>query len=309
MLLTKKLGETKNSFYIYTEINILRLSAGSHQKPTTMKKINIYKCMFGIALAFSVAGCKQEEAKEEEVKDPISVETDVKLDIVMSDIPSPMELTTDITKSGASINKSVMNPTTKTSSYTTNSKQALNLGVYFADLGYVAGYNQIQDANNYLATVKQLADNMGVGNAFDKEFYDRFAKHLGNNDSMIVVMDDGYKNAKKYLQSNDRVGIACQILAGGWVEGLYIATQIVGTTPKDATNALIYQRIGEQKYSLKNLFDLFEQLKMNTEVNNLMTMLQDIQNGFSNISPGNVSNAQVVMLGEKITALRNQIAN
>lgn len=273
-----------------------------------IKKILATTTMCYLAASIIIS-CRStnDDVQEEQVKDPISVETDVKLDIVMSDIPSPMELTTDITKSGASINKSILNATSKSGAYTTNSKKALNLGIYFADLGYVAGYNQIQDATSYLTTVKQLSENMGISNAFDQSFYERFSKNMGNNDSMVVVMDDGYKNAKKYLQSNDRVAMACQVLAGGWVEGLYIATQVLGNTPKDATNAIIFQRVGEQKYSLKNLFDLFYQLQSNQDVASLTSTLQDIQNAYTNISPASVSSGQVTMLAEKVAALRKQI--
>lgn len=264
-----------------------------------------------LLIATLIIGCKsgEEEQTQEEIKDPVSVETDVKVDIVLSDIPSPMELTADITKSGALIRKEILNSTNKWSNYTTNSKKSLNLGVYFADLGYVSGYNQVQDATGYLGAVKQLSDALGVGNAFDKSFYDRFNKNMGNNDSMIVVMDDGYKSAKAYLQSNDRVALACQVLAGGWVEGLYLATQVLGTAPKDANNAVVFQRIGEQKYSLKNLFDLFNQLQGNTEISSLMEMMKDIQSLYSNITPASVGPTQVATISEKITALRNQIVN
>lgn len=268
-----------------------------------------FNFLLGITMTVFFTHCKQQPYKEEEVKDKITVATDVKLDLVIASFPSPSVLTNDIKASNLPLKKELMNVVSKSGSYTNNNKKAINLGIYFADLSYVAGYGQLQDANSYLSTVKQFAEGMGIGNAFDQSFYERFNKNLGNSDSMSVVMDEGYKNAKNYLQTNDRAAVASLMLAGGWVEGLYLATQTIGNSSKNDTNKMVYQRIGEQKFSLQSLMDLMDQLKSNQDVAALQQMMQDMQNTYSNLSPSALTQSQVAMIGEKVSALRNQLVN
>src|SRR6185369_8628162 len=84
-------------------------------------------------------------------------------------VPSPIQTALLIQKSGVTYDKSILNPGNKNGQYASDFTQALNLGIYGADLGYVSMYNQTQDALGYLAGVKQLADKLGVSAAFDQQ--------------------------------------------------------------------------------------------------------------------------------------------
>jgi len=55
-----------------------------------------------------------------------------------------------------------------------------------------------------------------------------------------------------YLKENGRDNISALMIAGGWVEGLYIATQVA----KGNSTVELKQRIAEQKLSLKDLVGL-----------------------------------------------------
>jgi uncharacterized protein YjgD (DUF1641 family) len=53
------------------------------------------------------------------------------------------------------------------------------------------------------------------------------------------------------LKEGDREAVSALVIAGGWVEGLYLASQHMTDD-----NTELKQRIAEQKYSLKDLIDL-----------------------------------------------------
>src|SRR5262245_12023422 len=71
-------------------------------------------------------------------------------------MPSPLQIANIIQKSGSNYNKAMLNPVDRLPKYTESMKQALNLGIYGADLGYITMYNNTPDALEYYKTVNQL---------------------------------------------------------------------------------------------------------------------------------------------------------
>ncbi len=129
----------------------------------------------------------------------------------------------------------------------TNFSKALNLGIYGADLGYVIVYDQTQDAIAYLKTTKQVSDDLGLVGVFNEDIINRFTKNIGNKDSLLVLTSDAFRMGDAYLKDNDRMDVSALILAGGWIESLYLATNISKAKPnEDITN-----RIAEQKLSFQ----------------------------------------------------------
>lgn len=239
----------------------------------------------------------------------ITAETDVALDLVMYDIPSPVDVARDIANSGIPYNKSLLNSTSKSGSYSTTYKKATNLGVYVADLSYAAAYEQTQDATSYLSTSTQLAENLGIGGAFNQELIKEFEKNLSNKDTMASLINQAYKNADKFLRSNDRVSVAAMVMAGGWLEGMYISLKAIEDKPKDAQNRLVYERIGGQGQPLKNLLKLLNQFKDNQELTTLSGPLAELDSVvYRNIpGPGAANINNVPKIAEKIYMLRAEM--
>lgn len=63
---------------------------------------------------------------------------------IFFNIPSPMETAALLKKTGAQYNGKILNDVNKVDSYTAASQQALNLGVYGADLSYASVFNHTQ---------------------------------------------------------------------------------------------------------------------------------------------------------------------
>jgi hypothetical protein len=176
---------------------------------------------------------------------------------VFFSIPSPIETTSLLQSAGAKYNAKYLNPIENVSKYSSITDKALNLGIYGTDLSFTSIFSQTQESMLYLRCTNTLAGSLGISGAFDETTTSRIEANLENKDSLLTIISDSYWNSDKYLKENGQAGVSALIVAGGWIEGLYIATQIANTTKNDA----ISTRIGEQKLSLDNLIALLDSYK------------------------------------------------
>jgi hypothetical protein len=177
-------------------------------------------------------------------------------DVVVT-VPSPLELSSLLQRSGANFNEKALSAPNDVSKYTTTFKQAVNLGVYGADLGYVTYFKQTQLATNYLRSTTNLANSLSITGAFETSQLERVERNLGNRDSILYIITEQFEATETHLKQVQRADIAALIIAGGWIEGLHLAGSIQNT--KD--NPLIRTRIGELKLSLISVISLLSKFK------------------------------------------------
>lgn len=234
--------------------------------------------LFMLAVSSLFLGSCTGDKKEEEPKEKVdSTQANfLKLDNAIFSIPSPIQTSLLIKKSGAKYDKTLLNATNKVANYSTNFSKALNLGIYGADVGYVAIYDQNQDALAYLSAVRKLADDIGVSSAFDATLMKRFEANLGKRDSLIMLVSDGFRTGDDFLQNNERKDVAGLVIAGGWLEGLYFTLAVA----KQTKNQEIINRIGEQKSTLENLIKLLTPYYEQPEYTEFLDALIDLAYDF-----------------------------
>jgi len=177
---------------------------------------------------------KQEEADASEEFDAASEELNKKVESVIYEIPSPSEIPYIIENTGAEFNPNLVNDEQKFEEYMVSQQKAgFNLGVYATDIGYLSSYGKTQEALNYFDVCMKLSEYLGIQDAIDMELVQRFENNLANTDSLGEIIDQTINNSEKYLQQNERNNIAALVIGGTFIEGLYIATQMIDTYPKD----------------------------------------------------------------------------
>jgi hypothetical protein len=77
-------------------------------------------------------------------------------------LPSPLESAMLIKSAGGSFDPKFLNSIENTKLYTTNSSQALNLGIYTCDLSFASLYDQTQLIISYMNAAKKMADGLGI---------------------------------------------------------------------------------------------------------------------------------------------------
>jgi hypothetical protein len=167
-------------------------------------------------------------------------------------IPSPIQTAMLVQKSGVSYDKSILIPTGNADAYTDNFSKSLALGMYGADLGYIALYNKTQDVLGYFATVKKLGDELGISGAFDAKTVEKIQGNLDKKDSLLNIVALAYRSSDQFLKDERRNEVASVILAGGWIESLYFSISAL----KQRNNEELRNRVAEQKTALSSIIKL-----------------------------------------------------
>ena len=242
-----------------------------------------YKLLIFILPAVLLAACggvKEDEKGEAQIQKTID-SSDVAIGISgkVFIIPSPIQTAMLIQKSGAKYDKSLLNEFGKVTTYSTKFQKCLNLGIYGADLGYTTLYSQTQDAISYFKVVNNLATDLGIFSAFDKEIMERFQKNIASKDSTLTLVSSAYRSGNDFLRNNNRNEEAALIIAGGWIETLQFAIQVMKTNANDD----LQRRIAEQKNVLTNLINLLSVYKTNASYSALISELNDLKILYENV--------------------------
>ncbi|MBI4931126.1 MAG: hypothetical protein HY841_10210 [Bacteroidetes bacterium] len=190
-------------------------------------------------------------------------------------IPSPIELAQLIQKAGAKYNKDLLNDPNNVTKYSTNTSKALNLGVYGADLSYTSVFDDnTQESILYLACTRKLAESLGVGNAFDEKTVDRIQNNTGKKDSLLTIISDSYMNTDEMLKESQRENASSLVIAGGFIEALYLGTQLSKTSknPLDIIN-----RIAEQKGTLDNVVGLLSSYEQDAGIAGVLADVKQLK--------------------------------
>lgn len=191
-------------------------------------------------------------------------------------IPSPVEMASLIKSSDSKYQSDLLNSIDNAKNYTDYKSQALNLGIYFSDITYSSIFERTQESISYLSTIKTMAEDLGIADAIDKDMYKRLEENKENRDSLLTIFSETYWNLNAYLKEEKREEIAAMIIAGGWFEGLYLAVNHADN------NEAIKQRIGEQKYTLKDLNTLINSYE-SSKVSGIKKDLKEMSQIYSKI--------------------------
>ncbi|MDD2563997.1 MAG: hypothetical protein PHU27_07275 [Salinivirgaceae bacterium] len=230
-----------------------------------------------IVLCFIILwGCDQtnqqgttgSKSRNNELVDTINSTQILNINDNLFSIPSPHQVSKILIDLKIEYNPEILNPTQNTRKYSNSYKKALNLGVYGADLGYVNLYEKTQEAITYFSVIKILAEELDISNAFNKETIKSIEKNLTNQDSLLHLLSNSYQDIDLFLKTNDQEHTGVLILAGGWIESMFMLTQFAINT----NNQQLCTRIGENKHPLSNLIKI---LSKYTEKNKIYQTLVD----------------------------------
>jgi hypothetical protein len=236
-----------------------------------------------------LAGCRSDGSKarkqEAEPVAPQDIER-VKQDIkqankIFEALPSPLESAMLIKSAGAPFDKKFLNPVENAKLYTTSRSQALNLGLYTCDLSFASLYDQTQLIIDYMNAAKKMADGLGILDAIDQKTIENLEENINNKDAILDIISETFLNSNSYLADNDQNAVAAIVLVGGWVEGLYISTQLVDL--KNFTGNKLVNTIVDQKLSIQILVNLLDSNKGHPTVDELITQMKELSIVFDKV--------------------------
>ena len=250
-------------------------------------KTYIIVAFAGISMLFSACSNSENSNVEDQIDASIDSTSSAKENVVQNlnkakqvfySLPSPIETAMLMKRAGAKYNDEFLNSIDNLPNYTTTKSMALNLGIYSADLSFASMFDQSQASVKYLTATKKLADNLGILNAVEQSTVKRMENNVNNRDSLMEIISETLMNSNSFLKENDRAEVAALILAGGWIEGLYIGTKIAQNTED---NAELINRIIDQRLSLKTLMSLLKEYENSEDVKSVyndFTKMQELYN-------------------------------
>jgi hypothetical protein len=240
--------------------------------------------------------------------DTVDKYTQFKYDMIISNIPFPFEMLDKLFDSKIVFDQKITNPVSNISKYGVNNSKALNLGIYGADLAYSVTFEKFHQIGPYVKNTKKLAEDLNIPLAFNQETMDRYNKYKDNKDSLAKVIFDSYTEVDKTLKSNERIGLAGLVVAGSWLEGLYLSTKSFVGTPKTIENKEVYSVIWKQKLHLDNIIKLIKDFQNEPYFAGLLNELNDIKSIYDHLEIGTeINEKELVLLNQKVEKLRNRI--
>lgn len=236
------------------------------------------------------AACRSDQkkstdfSKEFEVPDSVIYEGDLEIseqamEEIVQNISSPVEIAALIKAVGVPYSNQYLATTDYVDNYNTSFKQALGLGIFGADLGYQNMYNKTGGVIDYIQAIKTLADGIRVGQFFDFTTLKRLATNNQNLDSLMYISVQNFNQMDRYLRENKRSNLSSLIVAGVWIESMYLLGEVI----KESPNAELSEKIGEQKIILGNLMILLRNYERDPKFKELIDDLTEIQEVYKDV--------------------------
>jgi len=169
---------------------------------------------------------------------------------------TPVEICVIFERLGIPYNNAALNPASNSDLYLSNSKAAINTGIYGVDFGYLKLFGIGQDVINYMVTIREMSNKLGIPDHFLLEPIKRVQEDMSNTDTITALMQKAYSDIENHLRESGRESTAGLMVMGGWVEAMYLATQLVYNPANP--DPVVIQKIAEQKYTLTSLLSFMK---------------------------------------------------
>jgi len=201
------------------------------------------------------------------------------LEEIVQNVSSPIEMAALIKEIGVPFSTKYLATTDYVDRYNTSFKMAYSLGVFGADLGYLNIYDKSNQVIDFLTAINKLADGIKVGQFFDFETLKRLATSRESIDSLMYISVNSFNNMDSYLRDNNRGHLSALMIAGTWVEGMYLVTQVAS----EKSNPELSERIGEQKINLNNIMLILDNYKEHEQVMKVIESLDGLKEEFDKV--------------------------
>lgn len=198
---------------------------------------------------------------------------------IVENISSPVEIASMIKNSGVPYSRAYLASTENVSQYTSSFQHAFVLGILGADLGYLNMYQKTSAMLDYLSAIKSLSDAIKIGQFFDFTTLKRLSTNNTNLDSLVYISVHNFNQMDKYLRDNNRGSMSSLMIAGAWIEGMYILTQVV----KDKPSKELSDWVANQQVFLGDILNILKSYVKDPQYNELYTDFERIKEAYAGV--------------------------
>jgi hypothetical protein len=132
----------------------------------------------------------------------------------------------------------------------------MNLGVYGVDMGYMKIFGVNRQIVSYFNTIQTLSERLNMPDTFLADAIRGLDADINDADSITKLMNDAYRKIDIHLRQEGSEGTLGLMLMGGWIEAMYLATQL--TYDPENPDPQVVGKLAEQKYSLISLLSFMK---------------------------------------------------
>lgn len=249
-----------------------------------MKKL-VFQSVAVAAVAFSlsVTSCGGDTDTDTPV-DTMPVDTGMTVVVTedMIGVPSPNDIFQFMKDLGPKNGDgNLLNPIDNEKKYASKKAQAINLGIYSADLLYASTFEVQDKVLGYFGTCMRMGTTLQVATGLTDKDKERISKNAGTADSLIAIGNDLYIATFHNLEENGRGTELSLMLAGGWIESVYLSCNMVKDFEKDKE---IANKVADQAASLDNCIEFMSKNESNEDVASVLVQLKELKTLFDAVS-------------------------
>ncbi|MBQ1696935.1 MAG: hypothetical protein II075_03540 [Bacteroidales bacterium] len=222
-------------------------------------------------------------------------------------IPLPIDLFKYLVSEDIPYNNDLLVPLENMEKYTKETKQAMALGVYSADIAYCSLYKRQQEVMGYFNCSFKLADKLDISEGFNFRYVERMENNVNSADSLSNIAAESYWKACNYLNDNEKNNILPFVIYGGWVESQYLT--VASNDLKTTREQIMNQREG--LLSLINyLYEVMIESSAfyyNYDIKTIIVKLNNIKKVYDKVAGNNIDAQLYSEICSKIKTMRGEL--
>lgn len=211
-------------------VNVLFLREEYQDQKNNFMKKTITKILIAVMIvsAAGIYSCKNrgEARKQKEISNIQKGVVDQEIEENIYPLPTSAEVIKQLTDMDLGYILGATNSPDNRKNYLESYKRSVNLGVYGADLSYTTLYNMQQDVVDYLAALRDLANEQNLSKIYDESLYDRIKNNFDNRDTLVTILTGAFDRTYGYMVKTDQANLALLMVGGAWVEGMYLTMAV-----------------------------------------------------------------------------------
>jgi hypothetical protein len=218
-------------------------------------------------------------------------------------LPTSYEIVEMLNKIEAAYIFDLTNNPMNADKYFTEKSKAVNLGVYGGDLSYASTYNQKQETIDFIEASRKLLEGLDLQAAVREDLPEKVEANENNKEVLIQLITDSFYDTYEFLHKNNRAPISALIMAGAWVEGVYIATHISEET---FNSVEMVEIILKQKDPLVKLMKIMDDYKTDEGVAETINDLSVLAEIYDEIEATAITKEQMIRIAEESLKVRQK---
>ncbi len=270
------------------------------------KKTNIMgiaSFLFAIILLASSCNSSKKKTKKADAVNIKKEDVENKVREYVYPLPTAFEIVQMLNDIEAAYIFDLSNSPLNADKYFTEKSLALNLGIYGGDLSYASTYNQKQETLDFIEASRKMLDGLNLQGAVEEDLPEKIEANQDNKEALVELITNSFYDTYDFLNRNDRAPVSALVMAGAWVEGLYIATHISEETfhSKEMVSIVL-----KQKEPLLKLMEILAKYKDDAAVAETIERLSNIANIYAGIENDAITQEQMKKIADESLKIRAQ---